>query len=497
MLPIDHQTLERVRGVAADLMLSPPCKVERRDFEAKGWCKSERELWKHAVDYAVCFANAEGGILFLGPDDKLTLDLTPPCPHTGVTADWLADAIRKWTHPPVECCVYRLCDLVERLSGGAADCLVVYVPKKKILVNHVTHAGVCLIRHEDACDVDYHAYGDDYSALQVDPVRIGDLSRNSLTWAFANKSIRAPRHARWRGTPRSIEDHLSDFNLVGDAGPGLRGVTLSCLLLFGQTEVLKKHCDGTFLQITVSDMADLSRTSYTYVCEQNMIETLRDLWGHQGNIWGTLGAVIPERCLQELVVNAFIHRDYRLPGPINIKVQAGHLFEIQNPGGLLRSLAPDNLINASPVHRNSLLSEVCALLGFCEKSGTGIDIVYQESVAGGFDLPYFQGDSSSFAAILPLGRDSGFARFIQQRAKEFRALESLLMIRCLYNSGQADLKTLARTVQRPPEFTRTIVKELKRRQVLEEPTDGCFGLCSFIREEIEQAENPNQGKLFH
>src|ERR1035437_10924828 len=66
-----------------------------------------------------------------------------------------------------------------------------------------------------------------------------------------------------------------------------------------------------------------------------------------------------------------------------------------------QALNPNNLIHGNPAHRNSALSEAAALLGYCEKSGSGIDIVYGESVAAGFDFPSFEGDGESFKAILP------------------------------------------------------------------------------------------------
>jgi ATP-dependent DNA helicase RecG len=496
MSKVEPGVLSAIEGLVAELLRKPPCQIEGRDFDAKGWGKSERELWKLVVDAAVCFANADGGIIFVGPSDRLTIDLTPACPHPGVDQAWLANQIRKWTHPPVECTVYRLADLMDPLPGMSSSILVVHVPKKKILFRHVTHAGVCLVRHGDSCEIDYHAYGDDYSSSRLPGATIADLSPNSLSWAFKYKPIQSQRHSRWRANPRSNEDYLTDLNLLAEESVGSKKLTLSSLLLFGRAEALQTFSDGTFVRITLIDPHDRTARPYVVDCRQNIIDTLRDIWTHQGTIWATLGVATPERPLQELMVNAFIHRDYRLPGEVNVRLKAGQSFEIQNPGGFLGNLGPCNLINASPVHRNRLLSEACSLLGFCEKSGSGIDIVYQECVASGFDLPYFQGDSSYFGAILPLGRNAGFAHFVQQRAKDFQALESLLVIRFLYNSTCADTDALAKVIQRPSEPTRALINDLCRRRILEEIREGEVCLRTFIREEIETAENPNQGRLF-
>jgi len=334
----------------------PPRELERADFEVKGWCRSEKELRREVVDTAVCFANAEGGILLVGPDDTKTIDFTPSCHHGGVTPEWLAEEIRKFSHPPVDCTAVWLRELVDSLPAPVGRCVVINVPKKGILGKHTTHAGVCLVRHKDTCEVDYLAHEDDYSSIPFEAVPLDCLAQESLSWAFHNTVVRPRTHARWRSLHRSVNDLLADFNLVSLREPGKDCITLAALLLFGKSKILERHTDGTFLRITVVDPAGPLREPYTYTCQQNIIDSLRDLWTHQGTIWECLGGSAPERCLQELVVNALIHRDYRISGPINTRLVPAGSLEIQNPGGFLRNLGPHNLINGNPVHRNRLLN---------------------------------------------------------------------------------------------------------------------------------------------
>jgi hypothetical protein len=337
---------------------------------------------------------------------------------------------------------------------------------------------------------------DDYTGIMVDNIFLKDLSRESLQWAFKNTIVRPRTPLKWRQYPRPLEDLLIDFNLVQMGNGDGRCISLACLLLFGDNQSLARHTDATFLRITLKQKQNLPDEPYTVLLRQNIVDSLRDVWAHQGQVWSYLADAAPEKCLRELLVNAFIHRDYRATGPINIRLTREDVLEIQNAGGLCRGLRPNNLIHGNPVHRNRLLSEAAALLGYCEKSGSGIDIVYADSVAAGYDFPHFEGDAESFTAIIPLERHSNFANFIARRARDFQKLESLLMVRRLYTIDYSDIDALASVVQRPRAYTQNIALDLCRRNILTKREDSVFELSSSVRQDIEHPYDPGQGMLF-
>jgi hypothetical protein len=289
---------------------------------------------------------------------------------------------------------------------------------------------------------------------------------------------------------------LVDFNLILAENNGEPAITLACLLLFGNPDVLTRRAAGTCLQITVTEPENPSGGPYTYACKQNVIDSLRDLWTHQGTLWACLGSSYPERGLHELLVNALIHRDYRSSGAINVRLRVGHTLEIQNPGGFLRNLGPHNLINANPVHRNRLLAEASSLLGFCEKSGSGIDIVYQEALSNGYDFPQFVGDADSFSANLFLDGKSNFANFVRRRARDFRLLETLLIVRYLYNCGTVGIERLAEIVQRPTEYTLTLMRDLQKRLIVVPEGPSGYALSVSVLDDIDHPIDPDQGSLF-
>jgi predicted HTH transcriptional regulator len=489
-----YELLGRLPGFVERLRTTAPNRVEKGIFELRGWCGSTQQLWKEAAEAAVCLANSEGGIVLIGLDPDRLIDEAPPCPHEGVTPEWLQHLVREQSHPAVDCTACRLGEAVPATPAAAQECLVLLVPRKAIVGMHRTHRGVCLVRRGERCEVDHLTSQDDYSSTLLDEAGPGDLSRETLHWAFTNHVVRPRQPQRWRESRRSIDDLLMDFNLVSPQG-GRTAISLAAALLFGRKEFLSHLTASAFLRVTLVGSANPSSEPYTVYIQQNLADTFRDLWTRRGDLAGLTESSLPEKCLRELMVNALIHRSYRSSEPVNVRITPDHLLEIQNPGGFLRNLGPRNLINASPVHRNPLLTEAAALLGFCEKSGSGIDIVYQEAVASGHDFPCFDGDAEAFAALVPLQRDANFAQFIRHRGKDFTRLEGLLVVKHLHKTVQADIGQLARVIERPVGFTESLLRELLKRQVIQED-HACFSLSRPVRFEIENPPDRDQGRLF-
>jgi predicted HTH transcriptional regulator len=327
----------------------------------------------------------------------------------------------------------------------------------------------------------------------MDQARLDDLDAASMEWAFTS-SIKPRSTQRWRTSGRNAIDLLVDFGLATVDEGGDLSLTLACLLLFGKASALKLWADGgTFVRVTV---AETGRDPYSQLFEHNIASLLRSLHTRQGLFWSMLSQTAPHECLWELIVNSLMHRNYRLSGPVHIRIVPGHLIEIHNPGGLLRHLKPDTLINGSPVHRNHLLSEAASLLSFCEKSGSGIDLVYYNALCEGLDFPEFLQDGESFGALIPLERRTDFANFLLRRGNEFTVLESILILRHLYTRSAANLDELARVTQRPCAMALTVVRDLERRNVVREAGNGNWTLSTEVLDDMNNPVHSLQRGLF-
>jgi len=107
----------------------------------------------------------------------------------------------------------------------------------------------------------------------------------------------------------------------------------------------------------------------------------------------------PLPVIRELLLNAIIHKDYRNPTDIMIKIFDDSI-QFVNPGGLMGGLNPEDLMkgNYIAMHRNKLLAEAFYLRGDIEKFGTGFFRIQSElknSPEVGFKLESLKGFTRS------------------------------------------------------------------------------------------------------
>lgn len=75
----------------------------------------------------------------------------------------------------------------------------------------------------------------------------------------------------------------------------------------------------------------------------------------------------PEIALREALLNALVHADYRIAGPILVK-QFKDQLEISYPGGLPGGIRPQNILRHEPVSRNPALVDALTRLRLGNRS---------------------------------------------------------------------------------------------------------------------------------
>jgi ATP-dependent DNA helicase RecG len=93
----------------------------------------------------------------------------------------------------------------------------------------------------------------------------------------------------------------------------------------------------------------------------------------------------PIEVVRELVVNALVHRTYTTRGDIFINIYPDRL-EIHSPGRLPYGVTPKNILNQS-IRRNEHISKAFYDLGLMEREGSGYDLVYALLLGSGKPLP--------------------------------------------------------------------------------------------------------------
>ncbi|HEY8377738.1 MAG TPA: ATP-binding protein [Nannocystis sp.] len=110
----------------------------------------------------------------------------------------------------------------------------------------------------------------------------------------------------------------------------------------------------------------------------------------------------PEEAVREALVNALVHRDYRLSGRVSVRVFNDRL-EIWSPGGLTLPISLDELAQhgGASFPRNPLLAATARHLGLIEQIGRGIPTI-RRSIASATALPVqFHTSQTEVRVVLP------------------------------------------------------------------------------------------------
>ena len=119
----------------------------------------------------------------------------------------------------------------------------------------------------------------------------------------------------------------------------------------------------------------------------------------EGELQRTDTPIIPQRVIREAIVNAVMHRSYRVHAPMQIIRYANRL-EIRNPGFSLKS--PEHLGEPGSQPRNPKIAAVLHETRFAETKGSGIRVMREIMSKAGLTPPVFESDR---------GRDEFVARY--------------------------------------------------------------------------------------
>ena len=163
-----------------------------------------------------------------------------------------------------------------------------------------------------------------------------------------------------------------------------------CTHFLGTSErevVATKDCNGTLLQ-QYNDCISfiLSRLNRKFTIEGTgpRKETLE----------------IPEKAIREVVLNALVHRNYFIPGPIKIAIYDDRL-EVFSPGVFPGPVQVDHLNIGVTYIRNNIVTRVFREIGHIEKLGSGFLILFETFHLWGLRTPIVHEGVGFVKCILP------------------------------------------------------------------------------------------------
>lgn len=121
----------------------------------------------------------------------------------------------------------------------------------------------------------------------------------------------------------------------------------------------------------------------------------------------------PDSAVDEVVLNAFAHRDWAVAQSIVVE-QSARVLSVVSPGGLPVSVQSDRLLTTTSKPRNHALMRALRLLGLVEESSRGFDRMWKAMLTSGRPAPEVAVDDYSVAVTFAAGGVD--ERFVQALA---------------------------------------------------------------------------------
>lgn len=455
--------------------------LEGQQLEFKEPSKSVKETLNTLAGAAICFANAEGGRIVLGVNDRAAVRKDA---LIGVSLDYSPDIVRRGvfdrTSPPLTLVVN------EHLEDGVR-LLILDVPPG--VAPHSTTAGLATRRLGKECRPFTPAQQREFLATR------GQYDWSSESSGLDDRSLSRAELDRLREllAIAGAEDLarlrdrllLEALRLVGPDGK----VTNAGLLLVGREAVIREVIPtyGYSYQYRPSPGSEATHRLRGQKPLLAAVEALMEATDARTEIrpLNVAGGVqlklvdYPANAVRELLVNAMIHRSYETNGSVDVEHSPERL-AITSPGGLVSGVTPSNILTHPSTPRHRLLTEAVARCQLAERTGQGIDRAYREMLRAGKAPPEIEDLEMRVRALLAggIGNDA-FVRFVREMPDELsRDVEVLICLTLLRNSTTIDAHVLAGAIQRSP---------IEGQEVLSRLADDRFALLEPTRRTVSKA----------
>lgn len=346
--------------------------------------------WNELAKDCVCFANAQGGFIYIGIEDKANLP-----PEKQKIADRnLPDIIQKnIAHRSVNVGIAVTIEMAENKS----EYIKIQVFRNVQTIASTTD-GKYYVRVHDECKpvppdemarlaADKNAFiWEEQITKRVAASQFDEVKRRT----FLNDIRNSQRVSRF--IKEMDDDEILDFYFIQKNG----FLTNLGILWIGKRNDRASLLYPPAIQVIRYDDKDekvwkLLLDDYFSNPKELLERVLNDVPDWQESVEVSEGMFrknipfFPIEVVRELVVNALVHRTYTTRGDIFINIFPDRM-EIHSPGRLPFGVTPKNILSQS-IRRNEHLSKIFYDLGLMEKEGSGYDLVYAKLLGSGKPLP--------------------------------------------------------------------------------------------------------------
>jgi len=365
---------------------------ENKNIDKKSlkFLKGKQTDWNELAKDCVCFANAQGGFIYIGIEDKETL----PPEKQKITERNFPDIIQKNI-------AQRTVNIGVAVTIEVANNKAEYI-KIQVFRNAQTIASTTDGRY-------YVRVHDECKPVPPDEMARLAANKNAFVWeeqltkrvpanqfdeqkrfAFIREIRNSPRVSRF--IKEMSDDEILDFYFFQKNGY----LTNLGILWIGKRNDRASLLYPPAIQVIRYDDKDekvwkLLLDDYFANPKELLEKVLNDVPDWQESVEVSEGMFrknipfFPIEVVRELVVNALVHCTYTTRGDIFINIFTDRL-EIHSPGRLPFGVTPKNILSQS-IRRNEHVSKVFYDLGLMEKEGSGFDLIYAKLLGSGKPLP--------------------------------------------------------------------------------------------------------------
>ena len=418
--------------------------------------KSDKTRYPDAelFEAVVAFSNTDGGVIYLGVENDGEVTGVHPSHSNPET---LGAYIANNTVPPVSVRAEIIEDIfpvlkitVPKSSSGITSTASGKILRRRLKAdgepeNTPMYSPEIMSRLGELRAVDYSATVIHEATLDdIDKIELENL-RHIIQSYNGEKAL----------LELSDQDLLKALGFVRDLNDVARP-TIAGLLMCGKVESLFRFVPTHKSSFQVTEGTSVRNNVDFVFPVLSSIEKLNDYISvrnedHELEV-GLFRMSIPDfdkRAVREALVNAFSHRDYSKMGRVRVELSDDGL-TIANPGGFIEGININNLLSAEPQGRNPLLADALKRVGLAEKTGRGIDRIFEGSLLYGKALPdYSLSTSVNVSLFIPKSNvDTELAAMIaneQNRIGRALPINTLIVLNTLRDMPKSNIKEIADT----------------------------------------------------
>lgn len=437
--------------------------LECQFLDFKPWQGPKEDL-KLACEYAVCFANAAGGVVVFGVADKVRGRTQAIQGAKGYDLDAFRQGIFNGTKPGIDAEVEEIA-----VPEGTGKLLIIRV-SEGLQKPYGTAAGLFKQRVSKSC-------------MPLDPVAFqrAQISTAAVDWSGAPANgislkdldplqiERARRILRSKAPSSGLID-LPELEFLQGL-EAVRGgqVTHAGMLLFARQDVLAQHCPQAQFHYVLHDSeTSVARNDIDRLPLLEAVERMEQIFQSPLNPEreidvGLFKLRIPQFPLEgvrEAVLNALTHRDYLHPGEILIRHSKQALI-VTSPGGFVDGITPENILRHEAVARNRTLANALVKLRLVESSGIGRKRIFRSALIYGKRRPEYVSDGHSVTLrIFNQGAHEALAGLVARLDAQGAevGLDQLLVLDALLGQDYIDTAQAAEVLQLSREDGRRILE---------------------------------------